>query len=215
MSVPKVCTLLDANRVLREAQDHRTMTVTFQSIPCADVTFVSFGDASFASSKNLNSHQGVLVGATTCDLEGNAEAPLSPLVWVSKRISRVVRSTLSAEAYAMSKSVDTLGWSRAMWGWINLPNFDGTQPRKSFQRLQPALIITDCKSLYDLVTRTALQSCEEYGTTSEVLLIRQRCEEHTIFRWIPTSLMLADALKKGYEQRALSEGIHAGPFQTS
>ena len=119
MSAPKVCTLLDANRVLREAQDYRAMTVTFQSIPCAEVTFVSFGDASFASSKNLNSHQGVLVGATTCDLQRNAEAPL---VWVSKRISRVVRSTLSAEAYAVGKSVDTLGWIRAMWGWINLPS---------------------------------------------------------------------------------------------
>ena len=194
MSTPKVYTLLDANRVLRKAQDFRSMTVTFHSIPVPEV--------------KLNSHQGVLVGATTCALQQNQEAPLSPLVWISKRIARVVRSTLSAEAYAISKSVDTLGWLRGMWGWINMPSFDWTRPREAFQRLHPALIITDCKSLYDLVTRTALTSCEEYRTTW-----RQRCEEHTIFRWIPTSLMLADALTKAMNSELLRKVFALGRWK--
>ena len=213
MSRPSVQTMLEANKVLREAQDFKSMTVTFQSISTSQLTYVSFGDASFASSKNLNSHQGVVVAATTCELQKNAEAPLTPLVWISKRIARVVRSTLSAEAYAMSKSVDTLGWIRAMWACINLPDFDWSQPRESFHRLHPALIVTDCKSLFDLVTRTALPSCEEYRTTLEVLLIRQRCEEHTIFRWIPTSLMLADALTKAMNSELLRRVFLLGRFK--
>ena len=213
MSGPTVQTMLDANKVLREAKEFQSVTVTFQSIPVCDLTFVSFGDASFASSRNLNSHQGVLVGATTCDLQNNQEAPFTPLVWISKRISRVVRSTLSADAYAMSKSVDTLGWIRAMWGCINLPDFEWSRPREAFHKMHPALIITDCKSLYDLVTRTALPSCEEYRTTLEVLLIRQRCEEHTVFRWIPTSLMLADALTKAMSSDLLRTVFLLGRFK--
>jgi hypothetical protein len=88
----------------------------------------------------------------------------------------VVRSTLSAEAYAMSKSVDILGWIRALWGCINVPSFPWQNLEECFKTLHPALIVTDCKSLYDLVTRTATPSCEEFRTTLEVLLIKQRCQ---------------------------------------
>ena len=62
--------------------------------------------------------------------------------------------------------------------------------------MRPAIIITDCRSLYDLVTRLAMPACEEHRTTLEVLLIKQKCEENCRFRWIPTMLMLADALTK-------------------
>ena len=55
---------------------------------------MSFGDASFASSRNLHSHQGVILGATSVDLQHNVEAPFAPLK-VSKRISGGVLSTLS------------------------------------------------------------------------------------------------------------------------
>ena len=95
-----VQTLLDANKVLRETQEHCKVQVYFRHIPVPDLTFVSLGDASFASSKNLSSHQGAIICATTTAMEQNKEAPISPLVWMSKKIPRVVRSTLSAEAYA-------------------------------------------------------------------------------------------------------------------
>ena len=116
VTVATVQTLLDANKVLRETQEHCKVQVYFRHIPVPDLTFVSFGDASFASSKNLSSHQGAIICATTTAMEQNKEAPISPLVWMSKKIPRVVRSTLSAEAYAMSKAVDMLGWFRSLWG---------------------------------------------------------------------------------------------------
>ena len=203
--VPKatVATLLQGNRLLREAQEYDSVCVYFLPIPVAELTFASFGDASFASSKNLNSHQGAIVCATSEALQANTEAPLTPLTWVSKKIPRVVRSTLSAEAYSMSKAVDVLGWIRLVWGYIHVPNFPWQHPELSFKHLKPATIITDCKSLFDLVTRLAMPACEEYRTTLEVLLIKQRCAENTHFRWIPTTLMLADALTKPMESTLL------------
>ena len=113
----------------------------------------------------------------------------------------------------MSKSVDTLGWIRALWGCIHVTNFRWDDPRQGFQSLNAALIITDCKSLFDLVTRTAIPSCEEFRTTLEVLLIRQRCQEHCTLRWAPTTLMLADGLTKCMSVDLLREVLSLGSFK--
>ena len=135
MSQPKVSTLMLCNKVLREAQENSHVQICFRSIPVEKVTHVSFGDASFASAKQLSSFQGSLICATTEDLNDNKEAPISPLNWSSKKISRVVRSTLSAEAYSMSRSVDRLGWLRPLWGEFAAPNFPWQQPAKAYSCL--------------------------------------------------------------------------------
>ena len=210
---PTVRSLPESNKQLRDAQENASVSITYLPIDPLDLTFVSFGDASFASKSNLSSHQGTIIAATTNRLNDNIQAPLSPLVWISKKIARVVRSTLSAEAYAMSKSVDLLGWMRMMWGCIHIPEFCWERPAEAFNMLHPAIITTDCKSLYDLVTRTAIPSCEEYRTTLEVLLIRQRCKEHCVFRWVPTSLMLADGLTKAMSVDLLREILRLGTFK--
>ena len=206
-------TLLLANKVLREAQENSQVKVCFRSIDPSELTHVSFGDASFASPKQLASFQGTLICATTPALDNNQRAPISPLTWSSKKIARVVRSTLSAEAYSMSNSVDRMGWMRLLWGVINVDQFDWRQPKVCFKQLPVATVVTDCKSLFDLVSRNAMPSCEEYRTTLEVLLIRERCSEHCHFRWIPTALQVADALTKPMDPVLLRQVLECGSFQ--
>lgn len=113
----------------------------------------------------------------------------------------------------MSRSVDQFGWMRLLWGTIAVDNFDWRKPPEAFKMLPSAAIVTDCKSLYALVSRTAIPSCEEYRTTLEVLLIRERCLEHCTFRWIPTSLQLADALTKVMDPNLLRTVLATGMFQ--
>jgi hypothetical protein len=210
---PTVNTLLMANKLLREAQETSDTKIFIRSIPVGQVTHVVFGDASFASPKQLSSFQGTIVFATTPELQQNLKAPISPLTWSSKKIARVVRSTLSAEAFSMSRGVDKLSWMRLLWGTIAVDNFDWRQPPKALATLHKAIIVTDCKSLYDLVTRTAMPSCEEYRTTLEVLLIRELCHENCFFRWIPTSLQLADPLTKPMDPVILRIALESGSFQ--
>ena len=205
MAQPTVQALLDAIRVLRDAQEHK-----YQSIPPHKLTFVSFGDASFANSRNLSSHQGVFLAATTTELRHNVEAKVSPITWISKKMSRVVLSTLSAEAYALFQSVDMLGWIRILWGCIHLADFPWKNFEITYDKLRAAILVTDCKSLFDLVTRTAIHSCEKYRTTLEVLLIRQRCAEHCLFRWVPTTLMVADCLTKSMNADLLRKILTLG-----
>ena len=208
-----VQTLLHANKVLREAQEQSSVCIFYLPIPRDDLTFASFGDASFANSRTLNSHQGSIICATSTRLNENIDAPLVPMLWISKKIPRVVRSTLSAEAYSMSKSIDALGWIRSLWGVVHVPEFPWSNPEASYARLNKAVIITDCRSLYDLVTRLAMPSCEEFRTTLEVLLVKQRCAENAVFRWIPTTLMLADSLTKPMESSLLRTVLTQGRFR--
>ena len=210
---PTVNTLLMANKLLREAQETSDVKIFFRSIPLQQVSHVVFGDASFASPKQLSSFQGTIVFATTPELQKNQPAPISPLTWSSKKIARVVRSTLSAEAFSMSRGVDKLSWMRLLWGSLTIPNFNWRNPSQALAELQRAVIVTDCKSLFDLVTRTAIPSCEEYRTTLEVLLIRELCHENCFFRWIPTSLQLADPLTKPMDPAILRVALATGKFQ--
>eukprot|EP00434_Breviolum_minutum_P029259 symbB.v1.2.025879.t1/scaffold2545.1/size76554/2 len=214
MSRGTVATLIAANKVLREAQEFAHVKICFRHIPVSEVSHVSFGDASFASPKQLSSHQGTIICATNQKLNSNEQAPISPLIWTSKKISRVVRSTLSAEAFSMSRSVDQLGWMRLLWGVLVISNFDWRNPIVGLKQLPVSIIVTDCKSLYGLVTRIAMPSCEEYRTTLEVLLIRERCSEHSVFRWVPTSLQLADPLTKAMDAALLRAVLASGEFQS-
>ncbi|CAE7227129.1 GIP, partial [Symbiodinium sp. CCMP2456] len=118
-----------------------------------------------------------------------------------------------AMAYAMSKAVDMLGWMRALWGVVHEARFDWRHLEQGYQTLNPAIVVTDCKSLYDLVTRLAMPACEEYRTTLEVLLIKQRCAENTRFRWIPTTLQAADCLTKSMDASLLRAVLAQGRFK--
>ena len=70
----------------------------------------------------------------------------------------------------MSRSVDRLSWLRLLWGVIHVDGFKWQDPHQALHQLPKAVITTDCKSLYDLVSRLAMPSCEEYrnnlGSTS-------------------------------------------------
>lgn len=59
----KISTLIEANRVLHEAKMHADVTIHIKHIPLDDLRFVAFSDASFASEKNVDSHQGMIIMA--------------------------------------------------------------------------------------------------------------------------------------------------------
>ena len=125
-----VSTLLDANRVLIEAQQTADTSIMVRPLPLERITFASFGDASFASASQLKAQQGLFIVACTPELAANKTSEISPMSWNSKQIGRVVRSTLSAEAYAMSSSLDKLTWLRCLWGYILSPTFKWQYPEK-------------------------------------------------------------------------------------
>lgn len=78
LSQPTVQTLLQGNKLLREAQLTSEVSIFFRQIGPKLVTHVAFGDASFASPKQLESFQGSVICATSPKLLQNEKAPVSP-----------------------------------------------------------------------------------------------------------------------------------------
>ena len=48
----------------------------------------------------------------------NKSSAVNPVVWHSKKIQKVVVSTLSAEAMSLAGAVDVLTWIRLFWAWL-------------------------------------------------------------------------------------------------
>ena len=59
-----VGTLIEANQAVYEAKKHHDVSIVIQNIKSADLRFLAFSDASFASKRNPESHTGSLIMST-------------------------------------------------------------------------------------------------------------------------------------------------------
>jgi hypothetical protein len=75
----KVATLLEANRILHEAKEYSSVSLRIQPIAVDDLRFVAFSDASFASEKVQDSHQGMIVMAAHKNIGHNQRSPINPI----------------------------------------------------------------------------------------------------------------------------------------
>ena len=200
-----------ANKVLAEAKQHRVSLMVLPIDP-KNVTYCAFSDASFSCIKHTTAHQGTIIFATTPELLENQKAVVAPVAWYSKKIPRVVRSTLGAEAAALSNSADRLLWIRVLWAWLLNPDCNWKEPEKLLSSENRGGLVTDCKSAYDLLTRTALPQCTEHRTTIECLLIRERLRDNAVVRWVSSQAMLADCLTKTMDSSVLRECLRNGRY---
>lgn len=72
------------------------------------------------------------------------------------------------------------------------------------------LAITDCKSLYDLTTRTAIPNCQEFRTQLLARSIKDIMSEGIRLHWVHSGAQLADALTKVMEANFLRETLRNG-----
>eukprot|EP00435_Cladocopium_sp_Y103_P056318 s71_g19.t1 len=212
-SIPRACIedLLEANRVLLEAKAN-PVTIMIIPIPEKQVAFCGFSDASFETKKGVSSRQGTIIFTTDGNMAENQLSVICPIAWSSRKIPRVVRSTLSAEASALSSTLDRISWLRVMWAWLRDPGIDWTNPLEILQGSSLATIATDCKSVFDLSTKTSTPVCEEFRTTLECLLIRERLAENCRLRWVSSQAMLADCLTKSMDSSLLRKAIALGKY---
>lgn len=221
-----VQTLIDANKVLHEAKRHHSLTITMQPINCDDFRFLAFSDASFSSPSNPDSHAGCIVLGTHKDISNNVSCPVSPISWGCKKIQKVVTSTLSAETMALSSTLDQLSWLKLFWAWILDSRTDWRQPENTLLKLPQAIstvtvksqqdldvATTDCKSLFDLISRTAMPNCQEFRTQLQARAIKDFLREGTNLRWVHSGAQLADALTKVMENSFLRETLTIGRYR--
>ena len=219
-------TLMDGNRLLHEAKKHHDVTIVIKPIPLTDFRFMAFSDASFSSNKKPDSHAGVFIVGTHKEINENKQCPISPIAWGCKKIQRVVTSTLAAESTSLASALDQLAWLRIFWTWLLDPKTDWKKPESTLKTISLAIsaptfketadiAITDCKSLFDLTTRTAPPSCTEFRVQLVSRAIKEALQEGIILRWVHSGAQLADALTKAMESHFLRATLRYGYYQLS
>ena len=226
INTAKVETLMEGNRILHEAKRHHEVNITIKPIPVQQFRLMAFSDASFSSAKKPDSHAGSIIVGTHQDINQGHECPISPLTWGCRKIQKVVTSTLSAETMALASTLDQLSWLRLFWSWVHDPRVDWKRPEEALPKLDPAITIptlvpqndvaiTDCKSLYDLITRTAPPNCSEFRVQLMAKSIKESLREGTMLRWVPSGAQLADSLTKAMESHFLRETLMYGFYRLS
>ena len=218
-----IATLIQANQVLHEAKKYKDTHIRIQPIPMNKVRFLAFSDASFASKKQPESHTGMIIMTTHEDIAKNHVCAVNPISWGCKKIQRVVTSTLSAETTSLGSTLDQLSWLRLYWAWINNPSIQWKKTTETLKQLpqtyatatikeQPDIAVTDCKSLYDLVTRTAPPNCQEFRTQLQARAIKDMLAEGVNLRWVHSGAQLADALTKIMQSHFLRQTLKLGQY---
>lgn len=195
--------LHDCNRLLADAKNHADVTITVISLPIGDIQFVAYSDASFASRENKQSQKGCIILASHCDVAAQKETVASPLSWYSKKVNRVVASTLAAETYALSHSVDAVEWIRMSWAWIKNPHIEWRKPEDVLLNERPSIAVVDCKSLFDVINKNTTPQCSEHRTLLEALVIKDRIRTGVSLHWVHSAVQLADTLTKAMDTYSL------------
>lgn len=188
--------LHDGNRLLADAKAHSDTKITISPIPISELQLVSFSDASFASREKQQSQKGCLIVATNQKISKREETVGNPLLWYSKKVNRVVGSTLAAETYALSNAVDLVEWVRIVWAWMCNPKVKWQAPEEALKDITPSIAVVDCKSLYDVINKTTTPQCSEHRTLLEALVIKDRMRQGVTLHWVHSAAQLADSLTK-------------------
>eukprot|EP00435_Cladocopium_sp_Y103_P007616 s5467_g2.t1 len=205
-----VSDLLQGNRLLADAKRTSDTNIRIQSLEPQKVRFMSFSDAAFATREKAHSQKGCLILATTDEISETRSAPVSPLIWFSKKINRVVSSTLASETFALSGALDLLSWTRMHWSWMLNPSVAWKTPEVTLKHLPPAYAVVDCKSLFDLLQKTSIPQCTEHRTTLEALVIKERLQEGVSVKWVHSAAQMADALTKDMDTTVLRSFLRNG-----
>ena len=97
-------------------------------------------------------------------------------------------------------------------GMMKDPSVDFANPESVLKGAPKASLITDCKSAYDIATKTAAPSCAELRTQLECLHLRERLQENCQMRWVHSKAMLADCLTKVMDSATLRHSLQAGKY---
>nr|XP_006819397.1 PREDICTED: uncharacterized protein LOC102808646 [Saccoglossus kowalevskii] len=127
----------------------------------------------------------------------------SPICWNSRKIRRVVRSTLAGETLAMADAIDAGVFIATLYAELTT----GIPDPETLS----LTCITDCKSLYEAIRSTKLVS--EKRLRIEISGIKELVESKQVKEviWSDTTKQLADCLtKKGASlqlMKTLEEGV--------
>ena len=202
---PTVSNLIEINKLLREAQKTQDWCLRFVPVPLEQSKIIAYSDASWANAEGLKSQAGFLTFIAGPDVLTVQGDQASLMDWRSHRIQRQCRSTLAAETMAMDTAFDSGIFLRELLSEVLVMSYFPLQSGILPPTFLPVHPVTDCRSLYDLLTKDGpVSSTQEKRLTIDVGAIKQSAEEfdpegealRQVFKWADTDHQLADHLTK-------------------
>ena len=157
-------------------------------------------DAAHSNLEGGASQQGHLILAVHASIT-NCRVPVSVLSWQSKKIKRVVRSSLAAETCSMSTCQEHLDWMRTMWEQMTRGEFV-LENYEQFLAALPSILVTDSKILYDAMhdaihKEGAAPAPTHKRLATELAIVKAKAVSgETDLRWIDARCQIADCLTK-------------------
>ena len=167
-----------ANKSIRKAKANE-VNINFNNIgELHKGEIMCYTDASFRNLKGESSQGGYIIF-----LKGNLTC--SPVTWQSKKIKRIVKSTLSAEALALDDAADMCFYIKTLLQEV-------TGLNTGF----PITLKTDSRNLYDAVYST--KTLDDRRLKIDICSLRQKLAKGEIqaIEWISKDFQLADCLTK-------------------
>ena len=90
------------------------------------------------------------------------------------------------------------------------PQTEWRTPAETLTRIPQAFAVVDCKSLLDLLQKTAAPSCSEYRTLLEALVVKDRLQEGIVVKWVHSAAQMADSLTKDMDTTVLRTFLQNG-----
>lgn len=181
-SLSTVGDILKARKTLRKL---KVSNLRLKFVPLKNLKkckFWVYSDASHANLKGGASQFGFVIFLV--DEEGSANV----VKWVSKKISRVVKSTLAAETLALLDAAENAFFLKSMLEtMLNIPKSDSLD----------IICLTDNQSLVENVNKST-KSVSDFRLRVDIACIRNMLQRNEISKitWVSAENQLADCLTK-------------------
>ena len=194
-------TLKDINKFVRELyhqKDEKVSVYDLKAQADEDIVAVGWSDAALANRVDLSSTGGYIVGFAHKSMLSGIQGQVSLVSWSTHKLRRVCRSSLAAEAQALSECEAELFLVRALWQELRGQVLNMANPWLT-SKMTPGVLVVDAKALYDMLQQQDVPnlSAKEKHTALEVLGLSQHLmEQDTTLRWVNSHQQLADGMTK-------------------
>lgn len=207
-------TIQALNKTLRFAKEAAKHPMVFPKIVenFNDLAVVCFCDAAFGVRQDLSSQGGYVIVLTHRDILKGVKCEFCTVSWRSFKLPRVCRSSLSAESQSMASALEEMLLVKLILKMLFNPNMSVDSAQKNL--VMDAAVVTDCKALYDLISRDGIQASLDKRVAIEGLVIKDLLRQlHAQLRWVSSERQIADGMTKLATRQHMADAMKSGYLQ--
>ena len=185
------------NKAVREMKQKKVCLHFPPGIDLDNIRILCISDAGWGTRANGESQGGYLLCLTVPQMFERKRSVCWLIDWQSKKLRRVVRSSVAAETLAGQNGLDGIEAFQALWD----ETLFGTSPKEFRNKIpiHPAALVLDSKGFFDAVTRSCCSQAisQERRLQIDYSIAKETTEKQNILVfWVNNLRMSADCLTK-------------------